>query len=259
MKYKFTLLLIFLLGFIKVSFSQTATNFTVNDCSGTSHDLFTELNSGKVIVLCWVMPCPNCVSGAVTAQNAVQSLQSSYPNRVVMYLVDDYANTNCASLNSWATSNGITNATTFSNAGINMMHYSSTGMPKVVVLGGGNHTVFYNANNSLSQTGLQNAITTALSSPTGIEETFSPLSGINIYPNPAASTSIITFSLKQPTEVIAEIYNSVGQKVSAAISGSFSTGENQMEINTRNLSNGLYFITLKADGKTSMLKLLVSN
>jgi hypothetical protein len=259
MHYKFSLLLTLLLGIFKVSFGQTATNFTVNDCAGTSHDLFTELNSGKVIVLCWVMPCPNCVGGATAAQNAVQSFQASNPNRVVMYLVDDYANTTCASLNSWATSNGITNATTFSNAAVNMMHYGSTGMPKVVVVGGANHAVFYNANNSISQSGIQSAITAALAAPTGTKEDLSPLSEFNIFPNPTATKSTISFVLKQPAEVIAEIYNPVGQKVSAAISGSFSSGENQLEINTTNLSNGLYFVSIKAEGKTSILKMLIAN
>lgn len=40
-----------------MAFGQTtATDFTVNDCGGTSHNLFTELDAGKVIVLCWPMP-----------------------------------------------------------------------------------------------------------------------------------------------------------------------------------------------------------
>ena len=38
------------------AFSQTATDFTCNDCAGSSHNLFSELDGGKVVVLVWVMP-----------------------------------------------------------------------------------------------------------------------------------------------------------------------------------------------------------
>ena len=46
--------LLLLSGFI--AFGQTAVNFTGNDCAGTSHTLFTELDAGKVIVVTFVMP-----------------------------------------------------------------------------------------------------------------------------------------------------------------------------------------------------------
>ena len=39
------------------TFAQTATDFTANDCAGTSHHLFAELDAGKIIVAAFVMPC----------------------------------------------------------------------------------------------------------------------------------------------------------------------------------------------------------
>src|SRR5437762_9149444 len=77
-------------------FSQTAGNFTCNDCSGTNHDLFTELNAGKVIVIAWVMPCSNCISGALAGYTEVQN----FPGQAYFYLSDDVANTTCSTLRS---------------------------------------------------------------------------------------------------------------------------------------------------------------
>ncbi|HRD39909.1 MAG TPA: hypothetical protein PLC65_14870, partial [Bacteroidia bacterium] len=70
----------------------------------------------------------------------------------LFYLVDDYANTSCPTLTSWALTNGMPNAIVFSNSAIDMYDYGSTGMPKIVVIGGANHQVFDNQNNSLNVT-----------------------------------------------------------------------------------------------------------
>jgi hypothetical protein len=47
--------------FVNSSISQTAADFTANDCNGTSHHLFAELNAGKVVVVAFVMPCTDCI------------------------------------------------------------------------------------------------------------------------------------------------------------------------------------------------------
>lgn len=54
---KKSLLLCVSILFSVLLFSQTtATNFTVDDCNGVTHDLFTELDEGKVVIIAWVMP-----------------------------------------------------------------------------------------------------------------------------------------------------------------------------------------------------------
>src|SRR5258705_1758845 len=88
------------------SFGQ-AVNFTCNDCSSTAHNLFTELDAGKVVVLDFIMPCSACIAPSLTAYNIVQSYASSNPGRVLDYLSDDVGTTSCTSLNSWANTNGM--------------------------------------------------------------------------------------------------------------------------------------------------------
>ena len=56
--------------------AQVAPNFTATDCNGTSIDLYSQLDAGKVIVICWVMPCSSCIPASKTSYNVVQSFQN---------------------------------------------------------------------------------------------------------------------------------------------------------------------------------------
>jgi hypothetical protein len=221
--------------------SQTATNFNVNDCGGTSHDLFTELNSGKVIVLCWVMPCGACISPAQSAHNIVQSYASSNPGVVQFYLCDDYGTTSCTTLNNWKTSNGLTQATVFSNAAIKMSDYGSTGMPKMVVLGGLNHQVYDNQNNTLNSTTFSTAINNALAAATSITEVSADVVSAKVSPNPASSELTLSYNAKQTDKLFIEIYNSIGQKVKVVENAS-AFGKNEIKVNVESLSTGNYFV-----------------
>jgi hypothetical protein len=242
----------------QVSFTQTATNFTCNDCSGVSHDLFTELDAGKVIVICWVMPCGSCVGPSLTTSNVVKSFNETHPGKVFMYLVDDFANTNCTSLNSWANSNNITANSLFSNSAIEMMDYGSTGMPKVVVVGDVNHQVFYNANNSVNATALQSAINTAINATTtGMVEDKSEFSSVSFFPNPSSNSSSIAFFMDRASDIQVDIHDQTGQLVLAHSFTNLQAGENKIELNTAELNNGLYFLKLSDGARSKTIKVAV--
>ena len=138
-----------------------AVNFTALDCDGVSHDLFQELDDNVIVVMAWVMPCTTCISDPLEAINFVDEFATSHPGRVVFYLVDDYANTTCPNLAGWADFYGLGNAKKFSDTSIKMSDYGVDGMPKIVVLGGANHQVYFNKNSSAE--GVKEAIEKALS------------------------------------------------------------------------------------------------
>ena len=142
----------------------TATDFTQNDCNGLSHNLFSELNANKVVVIAWVMPCEFCVDGTMAAWNAAQSFAVSNPGKVLFYLVDDFGDNTCADLSNWTVTNNVAGGSpiSFNNIGkpINMNDYGSGGMPKVVVVGGSSHYVYFNEN--FSATDNEVAITSAI-------------------------------------------------------------------------------------------------
>lgn len=249
-----------------LSAQTTATNFTMPDCNGVNHTLFDELDAGKVIVIDWVMPCITCIPYSKTTYNVVQSYQSSHPNRVFFYMVDDYgqANSDCAVLNSWGNTNGMpasASSLRFENKDtiINMLDYGSKGMPKIVVLGGTSHTVFYNSNNTVNATALQTAINDALNTGASISEPLNSFASVSIYPNPANATSAISFNLKKSSVVKTEVFNQVGQKVIDMSSGNLPSGENKIQLNTTKLNDGIYFLKISNTDHSSVVKLTVAH
>lgn len=237
---------------------QTATDFTVTDCATTSHHLFAELDAGKVVVLVWVMPCSSCISGAKTAYNAKQSFASSNPGRVVYYLVDDAGDYTCSGLNSWATTNTISPTSIFANTGnvIKMTDYGSAGMPKVVVLGGNAHTIFYNQISGFNQTTITTAITNALAAANsiGINENASTNFELSLFPSPVTSIAKISYTLEQTTDVCFDVYNMLGEKVKTIATEKQIAGKHETQINIESLCNGVYFVQLKADNRTEVIK-----
>lgn len=244
------------------SFGQTATNFTCNDCNGGSHDLFTELDAGKVVVLCWVMPCSTCIPNSKTSYNVVNSYQSTNPGRVFFYMVDDYANTVCSSLNSWANTNGMPQSAfsqRFVNTSINMTNYGAAGMPKIVVLGGSSHSVFFNSTvSTFNASNLQTAINNALNT-TGIENLGFDFNKMSLFPIPAGNQTTLSIDLNEKSNVKVELYNFVGKKVSELNKDQLSSGINEIQINTSELTNGIYFVKISVADRNKLMKLIVSH
>jgi hypothetical protein len=244
-------LLAFFIGLTAVttSFGQVAPDFTANDCNGTSHNLYSELNTGKVIVLCWVMPCSACIGPSLTAYNIVQSYAS--PD-VAFYLLDDFGNTSCTTVNGWANANNIgLNRTTFSTAAIIETNYGGTGMPHVVVVGP-DHNIYFNGLNAAAgnSTAIQNAINTALTA-TGIKEN-NELSAVNIIQGESKIT--VDFTTRKAATVNIELINETGQLIFKNPALFLAAGSHLIEIPATNLSGGIYFLRLNADKSSRVMK-----
>lgn len=237
-------------------FAQTATDWTVDDCAGNSHTLFSELDAGKVVVIGWTMPCGACIGSMQTAANTVVGFANS---NVVFYLCDDEANTACSTIESWASTNSITANAHFSNAAIDMLDYGNAGMPKTVVLGGSSHTVYYKVNGTNSQNDLQIAINDALNAgTTSIAENNNAGIGFSVFPNPAVTNAKINYTLTTASEVTIEVNNILGEKVSTVSLGKQNAGEHEYQLNLEALSTGSYFIKLNAGKTTETVKVTVT-
>lgn len=252
------LLPIFFILLTSGNIAQTATNFTAKDCAGVTHDLFTELDSGKVIVLCWVMPCGSCIPASLTTNNVVQSFQATNPGTVLFYLVDDFANTSCTSLSSWGNSNHLSAAATFSDPSIDMTDYGTLGMPKIVVLGGASHHVFMVANDIVDATELQNSINAALIT-SGIPEETKQESWANIFPNPADEQVTLTINSEKPIPLKGEILSLKGENLGTIFEGTPSRGDFIINVNISKYQQGVYLIRLTDAERTSILKFNVKH
>ena len=226
----------------------TATNFNVSDCAGNPHNLFSELDAGKIIVMAWVMPCGSCGVPAKAAFDAVQTFSTSHPGIVKFYLIDDYANTNCTSLTNWGNTNGMSGATVFSNAAISMTDYGTPGMPKIVVLGNSTHAIYMNLNSGVNQTNVQAAINTAINaSPSLINENVVNILNLKMYPCPTKDKIEITYNLISSPSVSIEITNVLGEIVKQLTINQNSIGKNAATVDLSELNNGNYFITLYSE------------
>ena len=138
-----------------------------------------------------------------------------------------------------------------------MTDYGSSGMPKVVVLGGTGHTIFYNQNNTgFTQAAITTAITNALAAPNsiGINETNATNFELILFPNPVTNTTKVNYTLAQAAEVRFAIYNVLGEKVKTISTEKQTAGKHETLISCESLSDGVYFIQLKVADKTELLK-----
>lgn len=234
----------------------TATNWTANDCDGISHTLFSELDSGKVIVFAWVMPCVSCINPSKTAYNTVQTYATSNPGKVRFYLADDLGDASCATLTSWVTTNSIgstSNMKIFSNAGnlIDENNFGGTGMPHIIVMGGPSHTIFFNKKGSAANdaTGITTAINSAIGAA-GVRQV-SHEAAFTVSPNPATdrlsingSRAVRSIRLTLPNgQVVREL--------------NFTTARTNPETDISQLASGIYMVSITdADGITSVHKVI---
>jgi len=252
---KKVLLLCFLtlLGFNVYSQTEMSTNFVVNDCMGNQHDFFSELEEGKVIVVAWVMPCFSCLGPAIESYTVVQNYKNSHPGQVVFYLSDDYGDTSCSTLSSWIRANGMRNCdAVFSDATLSMSDFGTDGMPKVAVIAGSNHKIYYNANSSTA--GIEDAISLAISdlATQSVEDDVKG-SSINVFPNPAQSEFFVKIELQEQSDIKIEVVSILGQIVKEETFFNSNTGENTLKISTSGIPQGEYFLNITS-GNQSLVK-----
>lgn len=194
------ILLLALLSFN--AFAQTfAPQVITSDCQSDPQNLHDKLNSGKIIVIGWAMPCSSCAAPLLDVHNAVLNFAISHPGKVEYWVADDFANTDCVTLRNWALSNGISNATFFSTSDLDMYDFGAYGMPKVVVVGCLDHKIYYDVNYTPTGQGVTDAINQILSDQDngcllGLDEAFAS-DDVIIYPNP--SSEELTFNLSDET------------------------------------------------------------
>ena len=257
---QYILMLFCVFSFSSALFAQNATDFTTDDCNGISHSLFDSLDAGNVIVIAWVMPCGACAIYGKYAYDAAYSFALSHPGRVDFYLVDDYANTSCSNLVNWGNSNQMPLNTAFSTSAISMSDYGDNGMPKVVVLGGVNHSVYYNMNdNQINFIDVQSAINTALGSPSYISEHEEVL-GLSTFPNPTNGLLNINYEVKNLNSISFEIVNVLGENLLSIYEGnSFSLGARKKIIDISSLETGVYFLNIYSGFKVKTTRFIVSS
>jgi PKD repeat protein len=93
--------------------------------------------------------------------------------------------------------------------------------------------------------------------PNGMQEINSQSLQFGIYPNPASSSSFISFTLMQNADVDLAIYDVIGNEVKSVLNNNLETGIHGYHVNCEALSKGIYFVRLIAGETTAVQKLIV--
>jgi len=258
MKPFLSLSILLFVAMLSTAEAQTAVNFKVPDCNNQTVGLFEQLDSGKVIVLCWVMPCGSCVLPTTSAYNVASSFQTSHPGKVEFWVADDYANTSCGDIGFWCSSYSIVPHRSFSNNAIKMSHYGADGMPKVVVIGGLARKVYFNQNNGVNTTNLQTAISLALTE-TSVGDLPEGDAGFSVSPNPAGSSAVITLVNSEQANCRIALCDGLGRELKLLCDGILPAGENKWKVDVTGLASGIYFVRMNSEGGNKTIKLIVGN
>ena len=169
----------------------TAEDWTQNDCNGIEHNLYTELDTGSVVVMEIVMldGCMPCINAAHLFGPIIQAYNMTNGNRIQYYSFGYNDTYTCSQLSDWKTENAITCNAQFIEGYDISEFYGGMGMPTIVVAGRSTHEV------SFSQYGFTVYDTIkfahALEYALGLTETlpiqnYQP-STISCFPNPATT------------------------------------------------------------------------
>jgi hypothetical protein len=89
-----------------------------------------------------------------------------------------------------------------------------------------------------------------------VSDVVNPVTTARVFPNPTNGTLYVEVNASQSSDATMNVFNIMGQKV-AEQTANFSTGINTASINTSELSSGVYFVTVKANGFEKTMKFVV--
>ena len=229
------------------SYAQTtAQNWTKTDCSGKSHNLFAELDSGNVVVLEYVMMnCGSCVTAGNGLKTIINPYTTSHPKKVRLYSIGYTNSYTCTDMLNWKTANNFTHPV-FTGGASDVSYYGGMGMPTIVVVGKNNHKVYYKklGYTSADNAAITSAINLALaqSGPTGISKTDEAQLQIRLFPNPVAEELQINMPEKLADQFV--ITDLAGREHQTSILPFGS----EVKINTSHLADGIYFMNFLKNG-----------
>ncbi len=93
----------------------------------------------------------------------------------------------------------------------------------------------------------------------GITSAFKSTPFVNLYPNPTKDEAVMTVTLEKPEHVEISIIDLLGKTLGAVIEREFNSGDNQVNINTSDLKNGVYFVKVIAGQNENKTKMIVKH
>lgn len=90
-------------------------------------------------------------------------------------------------------------------------------------------------------------------STVGVLDRSTPDTELSIVPNPAGTSTVITYHLEKTEDVTLTIHDNLGRKIADLVSGEKSAGRHSIRLSGLNLSDGTYFCKMNKGGSSTTL------
>ncbi len=193
-----------------------ATDFTMNDCNGKMHNLFSELDSGNVVIMEFFMTsCQSCIDAGKDMKPMHQSLVNQYGNKVRFFQTGFNNTYSCATVLNWINTNNFISVP-FDSGAYQVAYYGGMGMPTIAIAAGNTHKLlFLNVGFNTSDTTIM-----GIEIRNFLDSVYAGVNNINtvvessVFPNPASEQISISLNSKESGILKLELLNSIGALVS---------------------------------------------
>jgi hypothetical protein len=98
-------------------------------------------------------------------------------------------------------------------------------------------------------------VTVTVNNCTGINQNSASGSAVSVYPNPTNAAFVVEGNFGDPKQVVVELKNTLGETVKV-IDNAFVSGNYTKEVSVSELANGIYFLTIRANGQSQIKKII---
>lgn len=103
------------------------------------------------------------------------------------------------------------------------------------------------------------AITTNTCLDVAVAESKNEIGSVSLFPNPSKDVVTLTVNSQNTNALTVNVYDITGKMVLAPVKNqTLNAGENKYSLNTSELNNGIYFVTLTTANGKETVKLIVN-